>query len=65
MSVAGTQVAQSEFTSIGGGEWEFGYVELPPGVHEVDGDETFGVVAYGFNSAVSYGYPGGMSAPSE
>ncbi|MGB0589902.1 MAG: IgGFc-binding protein [Myxococcota bacterium] len=65
VNVDGTQVAQSEFTSIGGGDWEFGYVELAPGVHEVDGDETFGVVAYGFNSAVSYGYPGGMSAPSE
>jgi hypothetical protein len=65
VNVDATLVAQSEFTSIGGGAWEFAYVELPPGVHEVTGDETFGVVAYGFNSAVSYGYPGGMSAPSE
>jgi len=65
VSVGGMPVPQTEFTPIGGGTWEGGYAELQPGVHNVTGDGDFGIVAYGFNSAVSYGYPGGMSAPAD
>ena len=65
VSVNGQPVAQSEFFSVGGGSWEAAYVALDPGVHEVSGDATFGLVAYGYNNAVSYGYPGGMTSPSE
>ena len=65
VSVGANPIAQGEFTPIGTGAWEVAYVSLPDGVHEVTGDSDFGVVAYGYNSAVSYGYPGGMSAPTE
>jgi hypothetical protein len=65
VSVNGQPVDQTEFFSVGTGAWEAAYVALDPGVHEVSGDATFGLVAYGYNSAVSYGYPGGMTSPAE
>ena len=65
MSVNGQPVAQSDFFPVGSGAWEAAYVALEPGVHEVTGDTTFGLVAYGYNNAVSYGYPGGMTSPTE
>jgi hypothetical protein len=55
-------IADGEFTTILSG-WEYAYVPLEPGIHKFAGDQPFGLVAYGYNSAVSYGYPGGMSDP--
>jgi len=34
---------------------------MEPGAHHFEGGMEFGVIAYGFDSAVSYGYPGGMN----
>ncbi len=49
------------FTPVGSGAAEFGYVQVQPGVHHFESDQQFGVIAYGFSNAVSYGYPGGMN----
>ena len=65
VSVDGVPVPESEFFAVGTGDWQGGYVSLQAGVIQVEGDAPFGVSAYGFSSAVSYGYPGGMSAPGE
>ena len=53
-------IPQSDFAPIGSGAWEITYTELSAGVYVYAGDEPFGLVAYGFDNAVSYGYPGGM-----
>ena len=56
-----TTVPQNTFVPFGDSSWEFAYVAVDPGVHIFTGDDGFGLVAYGYNNAVSYGYPGGMS----
>jgi len=44
-------------------DFGYGYVHVPvsAGVHEVTGDSLFGVIAYGYGPAESYGYTGGMA----
>jgi hypothetical protein len=64
VSADGSAIADGDFMPFVTG-WEYAYVALEPGIHKFDGDEPFGLVAYGYNNAVSYGYPGGMSDPSE
>ena len=36
------------------------YVQLTPGIHRFSADDRFGLIAYGWNQAVSYGYPAGL-----
>ena len=61
VNVDGNPVAEVEFQSFGGGQWNFAYVQLSDGIHTIEGSQPFGLTAYGFNNAVSYGYPGGIS----
>jgi len=49
------------FTPIADGAWEFAYVAVSPGAHSVRGASPFGLIAYGWNNAVSYGYPAGLN----
>ena len=65
VSTSSGPIPDEDFTSFGTGAWEYAYVALTAGIHTFEGDGAFGVVAYGFNNAVSYGYPGGMTAPGE
>ncbi len=51
----------SLFAPFGPGGWERAWVAVGEGVHVIEGDAAFGVTAYGWSSAVSYGYPGGMN----
>lgn len=64
VNLDGTAVADAEFSPVGAGTWEVAAVEVQPGVHVLDGAEPFGIAAYGFDSAVSYGYPGGLNLVS-
>ena len=48
------------FTSFGEGTWEFAYVPVTPGTYTFGSSVPFGLVAYGWNNAVSYGYPAGL-----
>jgi len=43
-----------------GSTYEIGYVAVTPGVQSLESDEKFGIIAYGFDNAVSYAYPGGL-----
>ena len=65
ISVDGTPVDETLFQPIASGAWEMAWVELTNGFHTVTGTEAFGLSAYGYNNAVSYGYPGGMTIPGE
>lgn len=57
----GQAVADSEFEPVGSGEFETGYVGVDAGVHFLESEEPFGVLAHGLDHAVSYGYPGGLN----
>lgn len=56
-------LSDTAFSPVAGGTWEVGSFEVQPGVHflESANEEPFGVLAYGLDSAVSYGYPGGLN----
>ena len=56
----GAAVPEADFHPVGGGDWEIAYRALDSGVHEVEAEAPFALYAYGFDSAVSYGYPGGL-----
>ncbi len=61
VGMAGGTIPQSEFMPIGGSGWEYAYVEVTAGVHKLAGSGPFGLIAYGYGPAVSYGYTGGMA----
>ncbi len=46
--------------AVGSTGFELVQVPVADGVHIIDGDEPFGVTAYGYDCDVSYAYPGGM-----
>ena len=60
ITVDGTPTSVT-FQAISGGSYEVGYVELGAGVHVITGGNAFGLIAYGWDSAVSYGYPAGLN----
>lgn len=57
----GTAIGDGEFAPVGAGNWEAATVPVEPGLHVLEGDDEFGLQAYGFDNAVSYGYPGGLN----
>ena len=48
------------FTPFASGVWEFAYLPVTPGAYTFSSTQPFGLVAYGWNNAVSYGYPAGL-----
>lgn len=52
------QPISAQWQSVG--TYEVGHVAVTPGVQNVESDEPFGLIAYGFDTAVSYAYPGGL-----
>jgi hypothetical protein len=49
-------------TPVGG--WSLARFELPAGSHSLSSDKKVGIVVYGWDQYVSYGYPGGMNVES-
>ena len=54
-------VSDSYFSPIGASGYKVGRIKLGDGVHRVDADQPIGVVAYGFDRDVSYGYMAGLN----
>lgn len=54
-------VPDASFTIIGNGAYEAASIEVQAGVQSLEGVKPFGIVAYGFDNAVSYAYPGGLN----
>lgn len=57
----GVAVANASFSPVGSSGFESASVEVQPGVQSLEGAAPFGIVAYGFDNAVSYAYPGGLN----
>lgn len=53
------------FAAVGDGDFETASIEVDAGVYVLEADEPFGVLAHGLDSAVSYGYPGGLNIVGE
>lgn len=51
--------------TVGAGQWERVIVWVGAGVHRVASDAPFGLMLYGWDSAVSYLVPGGMATGGE
>ena len=56
-----TELPATDFHVFGTGEYEYSWVEWEPGPHNLVGDAPFGVIMFGYDTAVSYGYPGGLN----
>jgi hypothetical protein len=56
----GQTLSDTAFSTVGGGDYEVAHVSVQPGVQVLESSQGFGIAAYGFDTAVSYGYPGGL-----
>ena len=59
------QPIQESFEQVGDGRFEVGYLQVDSGMHSLIADQPFGLIAYGWNNAVSYGYPAGLNLRGE
>jgi hypothetical protein len=60
VALDGQTLAPSSFVAIGG-TWKAARYAVQDGVHKVTADKPVGVVVYGYDDDVSYGYAGGLN----
>jgi hypothetical protein len=60
VTLNGAVLEETDFTTFGSGEFKVARVQVEDGVHRVSSDVPFGLVVYGYDSYVSYGYTGGL-----
>ena len=58
--VDGVAVGPEEMAPVGTGEFSSFSKFLPEGTHSMSCDAPFGIMVYGWDDYVSYGYPGGL-----
>jgi hypothetical protein len=56
----GTPIPESSFEPFGTRTWSFAHIEARDGAHQLESSQPFGLYGYGYDSAVSYGYSGGL-----
>jgi len=56
----GQQLDPSQFAQIGASGYAVYRTPVADGVHSIWSDKKIGIVVYGYDNDVSYGYPGGM-----
>src|SRR5262249_35388617 len=61
ITLDGTPLATSSFSSIGVSGFSGAQIPLGVGSHTLDGPTAFGVLVYGYAQDEGYGYPGGMN----
>jgi hypothetical protein len=57
----GIEMTSSTFRPLAGGDFMVGSQPMSPGSHTLSTDEPAGLIVYGWDWYVSYGYPGGMN----
>lgn len=50
-----------DYRMIGTGDWAVWRLIIADGVHTASSEEPFGVISYGYDQYVSYGYPAGLN----
>ena len=58
-------VADAKFTPLSGSNYKVARLPVIDGVHTLFATEPVGVVAYGYDEDVSYGYPAGLSLEAQ
>lgn len=61
VTLDGTAIPASEFRTFGTNTWEFAHMRVEPGTHYVEAAEPVALMLYGYDTAVSYGVPGGLN----
>lgn len=56
----GAAIADSQFTLLSDGLYEYAWVEIADGPHHIVAEEPFGLSQYGWQGPASYGNPGGL-----
>ncbi|NQW28956.1 MAG: T9SS type A sorting domain-containing protein [Ignavibacteria bacterium] len=59
--IDGVPVPASRFIPIGTTKFSYAQLVMKDGVHSISADTLFGIYVYGYGSANSYGYIGGMA----
>ncbi|MBM4395859.1 MAG: IgGFc-binding protein [Deltaproteobacteria bacterium] len=54
-------LAFGDYALIGSGKWAVWRVAVSDGVHVAQAEKPFGVISYGYDQYVSYGYPAGLN----
>ena len=65
MRLDGDLLAAETFQRFGTEQYEFAWIEVGEGTHILEGEEPFALTTYGYASAVSYGYAGGLNLRSD
>ncbi|MBI3178578.1 MAG: IgGFc-binding protein, partial [Deltaproteobacteria bacterium] len=60
LEVDGADIPAGDFELVGSGEYSVYRQRLEPGAHTIRSTEPAGVIVYGWDQYVSYGYTGGM-----
>lgn len=60
IALDGTAIPAANFNPIGATGYSGAAVSVTAATHELSGPSPFGIIAYGFNTADAYGYPGGL-----
>ena len=60
VSLDGKPIAADAFSKFGDGQWRVARLAVSDGVHRLTGTQKVGLTVYGWDSYVSYGYPGGL-----
>ena len=50
-----------DYRMVGDGKWAVWRLVIADGVHTVTSDQKVGVISYGYDRYVSYGYPAGLN----
>lgn len=61
ITIDGAPVNVSAFKKIPNSEYSYAILKMRDGAHEIKGDSGLGIYVYGYGSANSYGYIGGMA----
>ncbi|TNF25659.1 MAG: hypothetical protein EP329_22650 [Deltaproteobacteria bacterium] len=54
-------IASGSFTAISGASWRIARLKVSDGVHHITATAPVGVIVYGYDRDVSYGYPAGLN----
>ena len=60
VTLDGIQIQANEYFDFGSGDYHAVYKLVKDGAHDLEASEPVGVISYGYDSYVSYGYPAGL-----
>ena len=58
-------ISDVAFKDVGDGTYRVARLKVDDGVHRIEATEPVGVIAYGYDDDVSYGYPAGLSLAAQ